>query len=111
MFLYGILFSVIGAFSMGAYGYFKGYQICNQAQEIKILRAEIKRLNISYTYMKSAVEASKEILEENEKIINGNNTLINSLTNDIINEQNNSKKLATNCTIDGVWLRATNTIK
>lgn len=111
MFLYGILFSIIGAVSMGAFGYYKGYKICSQTQEVKLLKAEIKRLNLSHEYMKASIEAEKQISEENKRDSQLNKELINDLSTQIEAEKAKVSDIATSCTLDADWLQRVDTIR
>lgn len=111
MFLYGILFSVLGALGMGAYGYYEGYEICTQSQQVKLLKAEVKRLQLSNYYIKSAVEAAKQIESENQNTITQNNETITSLKTEIENERANKGKPSGKCVIDADFLQRVDSIK
>lgn len=109
MILYGILFSLLGAIATGAYGYWKGYDICKKSYESAYLRAEIKRLSISNAYLKSSVEAAKQIEQENQNTIQGNEEIIIKLAKDIEDEK--AKNVKPNCVLTADFLRTTDNLK
>ena len=111
MILYGILFSLIGALFTGAYGYYKGYTICNQAQEIKMLNAQIKVLKLSQAYLKSSLAAAQEASKSDPEIEKSNQELVNELQNQIKAEREKAQSIIADCTFDADFLRRTDNIR
>lgn len=100
MFVYLILASIFGAGLTGAIGYYKGSVACNAAAQSAILRAEVRRLNLSLVYYKSATAATEQINKENTEKEIANAETINKLREEI------SKPAPTNtCILDADFLR------
>jgi hypothetical protein len=86
--LYLILGSVIGMGATAVVGFYKGYQICNQTHQARLLKAENLRLKatlnntkILHEIAEAEVEVANRIDQENREVINDLKTQLEKASN------------------------------
>ncbi len=88
--LYLLIAGVIGSIATGFIGAYKGYQICTQSYQTKILKAENKRLALSLEYLKSSQSAAEKEAEDAKKLDQLNQAVIEEIQQELTNEKRKS---------------------
>lgn len=109
--IYALLFMLVGGLASYGVTWYNGYKVCNQGYQIKLLKAEVKRLTLSKAYLESSIEFIKEIDKENAEIILENTSTITKLQKEIEDEKLKNSTSSRKCVIDRTFLRDTNSLK
>lgn len=105
IYLYMLLGTIIGFAGSAAYGFYKGYQICNQSYQVKLLKAETQRLKLSLKYN----EILKKAAEEETDTANKADLLNKGIIDDLQKQLEATSK--GDCTFDDAFLRNTNKLR
>jgi len=107
IYLYMLVGTALGIVAAGAYGAYKGYQVCSATYQLRIAKAENQRLTLSLGYLKSGVEAAQQELDKATEVDKINTETIDGLKKQIEATQASDDK----CNIEPDFLHRLDTIR
>lgn len=103
--IYLLLGSVIGMGVTAGVGFYKGYQICNQTHQARLLKAENLRLKATLNNTKILHEVAEAEVEVANRIDQENKEVINDLKAKL------EASATRDCMLDDDFLRSTGRIR